>query len=107
VFLNPYQSCIRPPQLVGHTGPVRDACFNRDNSLIATASSDRTVRLWQPNMRSEAVMCINTRVQNVRGGGGGAASGSASAASLASSSSASEEVCMNKFALFFISRGYL
>ncbi len=29
VFLNPYQSLLlhSVPQLVGHTGPVRDACF--------------------------------------------------------------------------------
>jgi WD40 repeat protein len=31
----------------GHGGPVNELCFDRDGSLLASASSDKTVRLWR------------------------------------------------------------
>jgi WD40 repeat protein len=50
-------------QLVGHSGPVRDACFSCDSSLVATASADRTVRVWR-GQGAEAAMVISNMVQN-------------------------------------------
>ncbi|MGV9709182.1 NACHT and WD repeat domain-containing protein [Gordonia sp. NPDC003424] len=33
--------------LHGHTGPIYDVAFNTDGTLLASASGDRTARLWQ------------------------------------------------------------
>jgi hypothetical protein len=32
--------------LKGHTGPVNSACFSPDASRLASASDDRTVKIW-------------------------------------------------------------
>ncbi|MCD2145429.1 nSTAND1 domain-containing NTPase [Gordonia paraffinivorans] len=34
-------------QVTGHTGPVYDLAFDRAGDLLASASGDRTVRLWE------------------------------------------------------------
>jgi len=36
----------RPP-LTGHANIVNDVAFNPDGTILATASSDRTIQLWK------------------------------------------------------------
>src|SRR5262249_12668340 len=38
-------------QLSGHTGPVENATFSPDGSMIATASRDQTARVWSSTTR--------------------------------------------------------
>jgi WD40 repeat protein len=45
----------------GHTGPVTSCAFAPDGSLLATASDDRTVRLWRiPDGAAQAVLTGHT-----------------------------------------------
>ena len=39
--------------LLGHTGSVVDAVFNRDGTLVFTASADRTARIWDVSNGSD------------------------------------------------------
>jgi hypothetical protein len=44
----------RPPVVLrGHTGPVASAAFTPDGRRVATASSDGTIRIWQPETGAE------------------------------------------------------
>lgn len=43
-------------QLVGHTGAVHDVAFAPDDSLVATASADGTVRLCDPDDGRQALV---------------------------------------------------
>ena len=35
-------------KIKAHSSYIRDVAWAKDNSLIATASSDKTVKLWYP-----------------------------------------------------------
>ena len=50
-------------KLEGHTDSVRAVVFSQDGSLLASASDDRTVRLWNPTTGQE--------VQKLEGHGSG------------------------------------
>ena len=43
-------------KLIGHSGSVDAACFNEDGCLIASGSSDQTIRIWDVNKEK----CIDT-----------------------------------------------
>lgn len=39
----------KPTDFIGHTDTINDAVFSRDGQFIATASSDKTARIWDAN----------------------------------------------------------
>ena len=43
-------------RLSGHTGPVHHVCYSPSGSLLASSSSDKTVRLWLPNAGGNSVV---------------------------------------------------
>ena len=53
-------------ELAGHTGLIRDIATSGDGRRVATASNDRTVRIWDPETGVE----LQTVAQEQRGRGG-------------------------------------
>ncbi|KAL0584029.1 hypothetical protein ABG067_006126 [Albugo candida] len=47
---------LRAYQYLGHKGPVYDVCFSPAGDLLASASQDRSVRLWTPTVRGDSVV---------------------------------------------------
>ena len=48
-------SFVHAGVLSGHDGPVRMCCFSRDGMLIASASGDQTIRVWE----TTSMKCLN------------------------------------------------
>jgi WD40 repeat protein len=52
-------------QSVGHRASIRSTAYSRDGSIIATSSSDRTIRLWEAATgRERAVLADHTAAVN-------------------------------------------
>lgn len=43
-------------RLVGHTGPVHCVCYSAKGDVLASSSSDRTVRIWIPNIDGGSIV---------------------------------------------------
>ena len=52
-------SKIRETRLEGHTKPIRDVSFSEEGNIVATASEDGTVRLW--NLSGRLIKIIGRR----------------------------------------------
>jgi WD40 repeat protein/serine/threonine protein kinase len=51
-------TALHAPPLVGHEGPITEIAYSRAGDLLASASEDGTVRLWEPG-RGECLYRLN------------------------------------------------
>mmetsp|Transcript_39800 Transcript_39800/g.48485 ORF Transcript_39800/g.48485 Transcript_39800/m.48485 type:complete len:686 (+) Transcript_39800:61-2118(+) len=47
---------VRAYRFLGHTAPIHHVTFSPSGNLLASCSSDRTVRLWVPNAQGDSVI---------------------------------------------------
>ena len=45
---------MRPYKFIGHKGPVHDVAISQNGNLIASASGDETVRLWNNSVNGNS-----------------------------------------------------